>query len=174
VAVGEALGKVAYHLGDPHRGGVRGRAEDPDSPAGVFDHREDVHPGAAQRHRFEEVGGEDGFGLGAQEHCPTVRSPLGRWVDLRGLEDLPDGGRGDLDAQDEQFPVDAPVAPAAVVACQAQHQRADGPHRGWPTGAFGARQAGVTSGDQVAMPAQYRFRAHQKSDPMQHVAGESV
>jgi hypothetical protein len=67
----------------------------------------------------KKVGGEDGLGLGAQEHRPAVRGPVGRRVDARVLEDLPDGGRGDLDAQDEQFTVDASVAPAAVLLRQA-------------------------------------------------------
>jgi hypothetical protein len=37
---------------------MRGRAEDPDASAGVLDAREDVHAGAGQCDRFEEVRGQ--------------------------------------------------------------------------------------------------------------------
>jgi hypothetical protein len=45
------------------------------------------------------------------------------------LQDLPRGGGSDLDPEDKEFAVDAPVAPARILACQAQHQlgtRVDG------------------------------------------------
>lgn len=113
-------------------------------------------------------------GLRAQERRPAVRGPLGRWVDAGVLEDLPDGGCGDLDSQHEQFTVDAPVAPATVLPRRAQHQCADRPQRGRPAGTPGAGDASVMAGDEVAVPAQHGLRAHQQPNPAQHGAGESV
>ena len=61
---------VAGHLDGPLSGGVAGGAEDPDPPGGMLDHREDVGGGAAGQVDGEEAGGEDRFGLRAQELRP--------------------------------------------------------------------------------------------------------
>jgi hypothetical protein len=66
----EVHGKAPCHLGDPCCGRVRGRAEDADAPGGVFDHCQDGHRCAGEGLGFEEVGGEDGVGLGVQEGDP--------------------------------------------------------------------------------------------------------
>jgi hypothetical protein len=42
---------------------MRRRAENPDPPGGVLDHREDVHSRAGEGDRFHEVGGEDRLSL---------------------------------------------------------------------------------------------------------------
>ena len=54
----------------------------------------------------------------------VVRS--GDGVDPRLLQDLPHGGGGNLDLEDEEFAVDAAVPPGRVLPSQAQHQPADG------------------------------------------------
>jgi hypothetical protein len=46
--------------------------------------------------------------------------------------------------------------------------------RGWPPGTFGAGDASVLSGDQVAVPAAHGFWAHEQPDLAEHVAGEPV
>jgi hypothetical protein len=61
---------VAGHLDGPLSGGVAGGAEDPDPPGGMLDHREDVGGGAVEQVDGEEAGGEDRFGLRAQELRP--------------------------------------------------------------------------------------------------------
>jgi hypothetical protein len=122
----------------------------------------------------KKVGGQDGLGLRAQERRPAVRRPLGYRIDAGILQDFPDRGRGDPDAQDEQLAVDAPVAPAVVLPRQAQHQYTDGPYRRGSADPPGAGDAGVVSGDQVAVPTQHGLGAYQQSDPAEHVAGESV
>ena len=48
-----------------------------------------------------KVAGEDGLGLGAQERRPALCGPVGCRVGAGVVEDFPDGGGGDLDAQDE-------------------------------------------------------------------------
>ena len=113
---------------------MRGDAEDADAAGGVLDDGQDVHALAGQGHRLEEVGGEDGLGLGAQEGCPALSGPVGCRVDAGLVEDLPDGGRGDLDAQDEEFPVDAAVSPSTVLrARRSTSTRTDWTVRGRPT-----------------------------------------
>jgi len=68
---------------------VGGGAEDADSAGGVLDDGEDVQPRAGQRAGFEEVGGEDGVCLAAEEADPGLAVALGRGLDSGGLEDLP-------------------------------------------------------------------------------------
>jgi len=45
-------------------------AEDVDAPRGLLDHREDISGGAVEQVRGEEVRGQEGFCLGAQELAP--------------------------------------------------------------------------------------------------------
>jgi hypothetical protein len=61
---------------------------------------------------------------------------LGCRLDAGLVEDFPDGGCGELGPQGQQLAVDALVSPAIGFACQAQHERADGPHGGWPADTF--------------------------------------
>ncbi len=84
--------------GSPSRGGMRGRAEDPDPPVGVLDHREHVQPcpgqgdGLEGSHRREARPLEN---AGSPPRCSTpVRVPVGdprpggfprRWTRLLSL-----------------------------------------------------------------------------------------
>jgi hypothetical protein len=70
--------------------------------------------------------------------------------------------------------VDAAVSPRAVLPGKAEHQHADGPHRGRSTDPLRARDTCVTCRDQVAVPAQYGLGSHQQPDLARHGAGESV
>jgi hypothetical protein len=98
-------------------------------------------------------------GLAAQEGRPGGVVTIGCGLDPVPLEDLPHGGRGDLDTEGgEGFAVDAPVAPPAILLRQSQHQGHDRPAGGRPAGAFGSGDARVTSADQVPMPTQDRVR----------------
>ena len=58
---------------------VDGSAQDPDSPAGVLDHRKHVQPRAGQGDRLEEVTGQQDLGLGARKsaHVVELRSGAG-------------------------------------------------------------------------------------------------
>src|SRR3954451_10689758 len=64
---------------------------------------------------FEEVAREERVRLGAQEVRPGTGRPLGCRRDPGVLEDLPDRGRRHIHAEDEQFTVQAPVAPGRVL-----------------------------------------------------------
>ena len=103
-----------------------------------------------------------------------LTGPLRCWVDALVFEDFPNGGRGNGDTQDEQFTVDAPVSPCAVLSREAQDQQPDRPHGARATDSLWPRDPSVTGADQIAVPLQHRLRAHQQPDLVQHMAGESV
>ena len=88
---------------------MRSCTQHPDPPAGVLDDRQHVQARAGYGDVLEEVAGKQGAGLGAEEAGPGGGGTLGRRVDPRLLQDLPDGGGSDLDAEDEQLAVDAAV-----------------------------------------------------------------
>jgi hypothetical protein len=56
-------------------------AEDAHAAGGVLDDGQDVQAHAGHRHRFDEVSGEHGVGLGAQERGPGGCSAVGGGVD---------------------------------------------------------------------------------------------
>jgi len=86
--------------------------ENPDAPAGMLDHGQDVSLGAIEKAGCEEVARQDRLGLGAQEQRPGWPAPPRRGVDAGILLDLPDRRRRDSYSQPGQFPVDPAVAPA--------------------------------------------------------------
>jgi hypothetical protein len=100
-ALSRSMNRVPGRLGHPRCGGVGGSAEDPYPAGGVFDDRQDVRSGAGQRRCLEEIGGDDGVGLGAQERRPGGAGALGCRVDTGVVEDLPHRGGGDRDTEDE-------------------------------------------------------------------------
>ena len=151
----EVHDEVPRGLGDPGGSGMRGCAEDPDPPGGVLDDRQYGQARAGQGDGLEEVAGEQGIGLGAEEAGPGGGGALGCRVDPGVVEDLPHGGGGDLDAEDEEFAVDAPVAPARVLSCQAQYEQADG--------ADGARQARATGAGSGRVAAASRSRCQRST-----------
>src|SRR5207247_7130229 len=77
VGVLEIHQKVSGQLCGPGRGGVGDGTEDTDAAGGVLDDGEDVQPGAGQGPGFEEVGGEDGVCLAAQESGPGLAVAFG-------------------------------------------------------------------------------------------------
>jgi hypothetical protein len=89
----------------------------------------DVLALSGQGDGLDEVCCQECVGLGAQEVGPGCSGPVRCRVDSLGLEDRPDGGGGDLDAEamgyplleelGEEFAVYASVAPGGVLADQA-------------------------------------------------------
>lgn len=63
-----------------------GRAEDADAAGGVLDDGKDEQPRSGQGTNFEEVGGEEGVRLAAQEGRPGEVIAVGRGRDAVGLE----------------------------------------------------------------------------------------
>src|SRR3954467_7225260 len=65
--------------------------------------------------------------LGPQEARPSDRAASWRGLDAGVLEDLPDGGGGDGDAESRQLAVDPPVTPCRILPGEAQNQGLDVP-----------------------------------------------
>ena len=107
----EAEGEVAGLLHGPLARGVRGDAAEVHPAGAVLDEHQDVQ--SVQQHgiHVQEVDGEDPAGLGVQELPPARTRAPRRWIDARGMQDLPDGGRCDCHAELRQFAVDAAVSP---------------------------------------------------------------
>jgi hypothetical protein len=83
--------------------------------------------------RADEDFGKGNVRLGAREVRPDAGGPLGCRRDPGLLQDLPDCGRGHLDAEDERLTVKGAVSPPRILGGQARYQGADG--------AYGARSA---------------------------------
>jgi hypothetical protein len=71
---------------------MRRRAQHPDPAGVVLDHREHEHPRSGQGDRFEEVTGQEGLCLRAQEIGPCRGRAVGRRIDPCLPQDLPHGG----------------------------------------------------------------------------------
>jgi hypothetical protein len=142
---------------------VRGDAQDADPAAGVFDHRQDVHPGSGQRHGLDESPRPAARGPG------NVGSPS-RWWRLgrvprrsRPRAGSPRRWTGDLDPEREQFA----MHPPGVLPRQAQYQGPDRAQRAGPAAPPGPRQRGVAARDQVAVPLEDRVGPDQQPQASQ-------
>src|SRR5207244_13043226 len=100
---------------------------------------EEEHVEAAERDRLdrEEIEGEHGGRLLAQEKPPARPGASRRGPKTVGKQEAPDRAWGDTQAQLQQLAGDTRVAPAWVFPCEAQHELADAIIDGWP-----ARPAG--------------------------------
>src|ERR1035437_4646643 len=110
----------------------------------------------------------------SQEVSPGGGGALGRRVDPGLLQDLPHGGGSDLDPKDEEFAVDAPVTPARILPCQAQHQLADGADGARTTRAPRAGSGRVAARQQVPVPAQHCLGPDQHPEPAEHIPRAAV
>ncbi|MGA6152087.1 hypothetical protein ACPEIC_02010 [Stenotrophomonas sp. NPDC087984] len=80
----------------------------------MLDDGEDVQARSGQRADFEEIAGEKGLGLAAEEVGRGGVLPFGCGWDAVLAEDLPDGGGGDLDPQRGEFAVDPAISPRGI------------------------------------------------------------
>jgi hypothetical protein len=87
---------------------------------------------------------------------------------------IPNGGGRDLDAEDEELAVDAPVAPAGILPRQARHQQADGADGARPARTAGAGPGRVAARQDVPVPVQHRLWTDQQPEPAKHVPPEAV
>jgi hypothetical protein len=153
---------------------VGGGAQDPDSSAGVLDHREYMQPRPGQGNRLEEVAGQQSPGLEAQEIGPRGGTPLGRRVDPGLVQDLPDGGSGDLYPEHQQLAMHPAVPPPGILADQPQYQGADRVHGARAAQVPGPGPLGVPARDQIAVPAQHGIWAHYQVQALEYVSRELV
>ena len=82
----------------------------------VLDHHQDVEAAQEDGVDVGEVDGEDRVSLCGEELSPGWAGASRGGIDARSLEDLPDGGGGDLVAEADQLAVDAAVAPGRVLS----------------------------------------------------------
>ena len=106
---------------------MSGDSEDVDVAGADFDDEQAVQaPECHGAVHVEDVGGEDGRGLGVQELPPCrVGAPLRRWRNPQGFEDAADRGSADPVAGLEQLALDALVSPAVVLGGEPLDERGD-------------------------------------------------
>ncbi len=137
---GPGAGRVGGDAGVDHLSGVD------------VDEEQDVVAAQERGVDGEEVAGDRG--LGVEELGPGhVGSVGGRGRCPSGLEDLPDGGLGDLVAKSGEFAVYAAVSPCWVVWGETHDQLAELDGGGWPSGSASGWLCPV-SGDAFAVPAE--------------------
>ncbi|MFB4284967.1 hypothetical protein ACBJ59_57550 [Nonomuraea sp. MTCD27] len=161
--------EVPDRLDHPVGGRVSGGAQYANAPAGVLDDGQDVLALPVQGDGLDEIAGEQSVGLGAQEVGPCGGCPLGCWINAFLLEDLPDCGRRDLDAECGELTMYPPIAPAGVLPNQAQDEGADGADRGSAPTSVRLAGTGVTPSHQVAVPAQDGVRTDEKPQPARNL-----
>ena len=110
---------------------------------------------------MEQVAGEDGVGLRAEELGPGRSGSPRRGVDPGAVEDRPDGGGSDLVAESGEFAVYASIPPGGILRGQAHDQGADTGRNG--RAASADRLGGPATADELPMPAQDRRRSDQES-----------
>ncbi len=109
----------------------------------------------------EEVTGQYGSSLSAQESLPAqARSPR-RWRHPVAAQDAPNGRCGDLLPELAQFALDAAIAPARVLACQTQDQllALARQRRSTKSAARAAPEGSPFAADQLPMPTEDGLRA---------------
>jgi hypothetical protein len=112
--------------------------------------------GAVEQVGGEEVQRQDALRLGPQELDPARAIPAGHRIDPGALEDLPDRGRRDRDAQSGKHAVDPPVALGLVLPRQPQHHRPHiAVHRRTP-GAATVRHTRPPAAHDVTVPSHDR------------------
>ena len=158
-AVAEVDEQVAGLLGDPDAGGMGGDPGEVHATTAVFDHDEDVEAAQEDGVDVGEIDREDGVGLRAEELRPGWASPSWRGIESGVLQDFPDGRGGHGMAEADQLALDAPVAPAGILAGHPQYEGPDRRCGGWS--AWSSVRVGPAAGDELGVPAQQRSGRHQ-------------
>ncbi|MFD4709165.1 hypothetical protein ACFWN5_05615 [Streptomyces sp. NPDC058430] len=160
VCVVQAHQQVAGLLGVPLGGDIAGDAGNAHATGAVLDEEQDEKMPQENRIHVEDIDGKDPFGLGRQELGPGAVGAPGRRVDVGPLQDLPDGGDGDLPSQVDQFARDPAISPSVVLAGQAQYQSTQ--CLGFGRAARASVRIGPLLRDQPRGPAQHGTRGDQQ------------
>ena len=145
-------------------GGMQGESKD--AAGRVLDHGQDVGLGAVEQVGCEEVACQDRLGLGAQELRPGRPGPPPGGVDAAGLQDLPHGGRFDVNPEAGQLAVDPSVSPFGVLAGQPSDQGLNVPPGRRQASPAAHGPGGPAAADEVAVPARDRVRGNQQPQPL--------
>jgi hypothetical protein len=136
--------KLADLLGRPSAIGVRSHPQQVHRPGGHFQYEE--HVDSLERDRavhMEEIAGQHGRGLGAQELPPgRVGVPDRRWRDARPLQDAADRGGSDTVTEFEQLALDSLVSPADILPGHALDQHGHRVIEGWTPETVGTEDSG--------------------------------
>ncbi len=164
----QAPAELAGLLRDPGGGRVARAAREVDPPGPVLDEEQDVHGLQEEGLHGEEVARQELIPVAAQEAAPGAARPptSGGGGHAPSLEDVPDGGTSDGEAQLGELAVDATVAPARVLARQAHDQRLELGRDGRSARGAPARE-GPLAADEVAVPPQHRLGADHQHAPTQ-------
>ena len=91
----------------------------------MLDEHQDIESFQQHGAHVQEVNRKDPAGLGMQKLPPRRARAAWRWIDSRGVQDLPHGGRRDRHAGFRQVAVDATVSPQRIFLRQAGDQAGD-------------------------------------------------
>jgi hypothetical protein len=131
--------------------------------AAELDKEEHVEPAEPKRVDPEEVARDHRLGVRPEKRAPGEAGALARRPEPCLAQDLADAGGGDAQPEAAEFADDPPIAPARVLACEAQPEFAD---IGCQLRSAGAStRIGRASAPEVAMPANERVRRHEERAP---------
>jgi hypothetical protein len=155
-------GELTGSLRDPGARRVGGAAGEMDATASELDEEQDIE--ASQRDRLdgEEVNGEHGVGLLAQEHPPREAGTLASRTEPGLAEDIADGRRRNGQAESVDLAGDPLIAPAWVLARKPEHELSDLAANRRPPNPTRVRPA---ASNEPAVPATQRRRGHQERTP---------
>src|SRR5215470_19497752 len=129
------------------------------------DEKEHVEPLQEDGVNREEVSGDDRRGVGGKEAAPGERGATWRRGDAVPTQDPANRAGRDLEAEFAELALEAEIAPATVLLGQLADQLpalfAD---RG-STAARTTRERRPLLSDQLAVPAEHRFRLDQQGGP---------
>ncbi|MFI7233144.1 hypothetical protein ACIBO5_59050 [Nonomuraea angiospora] len=175
---GTATGVLQIHyqvpdgLGDPTRGRMGRGAEDADASGGVLDDGQDVLTPPVKGDGLDEVAGRQRASWGAQKVGPGRGRPLGCRINAFPLEDLPDRGRRNRDAERGELSVHPPVAPRWILPDQAQDEGTDGTDGSRAPAPFRHAGTSMTPFHQIAVPPHDGIGPDEESHATQDVTGQ--
>ena len=124
-AFSDLPGQVASLLGDPVAGRMERAAGEMDAAAADLDEEEDVELGQPDGVDDEEVGGEEVIAVLADELPPGAMAATGSGREAVAAEQASNGEVGAAPAELEDLALDTTVAPARVLASDAEDQLAE-------------------------------------------------
>ncbi len=148
----EVPNEVARLLGHPGRGWPLGTPSQEDAACPQFEKEQDGQGLEAKRLDSEEVAGQDGPGLGAEEGSPRETAPAwGGWHTLFS-QDGPNGGCADRITELEQFAPDALVPPARILPGKPEDLLAAVGRERWTPWATAPAESRPLAADQFPVP----------------------
>jgi len=124
-SLAEAEGKVAGLLHSPLARRTRGDPANVHPAGAMFDEHQDIQSPEEHGVHVQEIDCDNPGGLSVQELPPARARAPRRWIDARGMSDIPHGGRRDCHAGLHELTVDAAVSPQWILLRQADDKAGD-------------------------------------------------